>query len=147
MTQTASPPDASARRRRIILVDADHRVRDGLADLIGLTDGIDVIAATGRPSAALDATRELEPDVVIIDPRLPDIDAGLSLIVALRVVQPGVRIIVLCSPDFEQAEAVARGADFALDTCVDGTTFSDALLAAIRSDSDPTIPSAVQGRS
>ena len=115
-------------------MNADHRVRDGLADLIGLCDDIDIVATTGDTTAAINATRDLQPDTVVLDPRLPETDDGLALIYHMRVMRPPLRVVVLWSPECGDASAFEDAADESLDTCVDATTFSDALIAAIWAD-------------
>lgn len=125
-------------------MNADHRVRDGLADLIGLADGIDVVATTGHPSTALAATRDLGPDIVVVDPRLPTVGDGLTLMSGLRAVRPTVRILVLWSPECGDPADFDICADGSLDTCVDATTFSDELIAAIRATAAAPLPRAAR---
>ena len=115
-------------------MNADHRVRDGLADLLGLTDDIDIVATTGHTTTAIDATRELRPDIVVLDPRLPETEDGLALVYQMRAVHPSLRVVVLWSPECGDPSAFEICADESLDTCVDATTFSDALIAAIRAE-------------
>ena len=61
-------------RVRVLLVDDDHLMRAGLAELLAIDPAIEVVgeAATGRE--AVDPTRRLAPDVVLMDVRMPDLD-------------------------------------------------------------------------
>jgi DNA-binding NarL/FixJ family response regulator len=65
---------------RVLVVDADRRVRASLEQLISVADDI---ACTGAVANAADALVLLESsgaDAVLIDPRLPDIEIGLAFL-------------------------------------------------------------------
>ncbi len=119
--------------QRILVVDGDHRVRDSLADLIGLADGVEVVGTTSRADETLEAIARLDPDVVVIDPYLPDLDAGLAFIRTLRTGGAGrriVRVVATCRDDDLAPLALAAGADACVDRCADPTVFQEAVLAA-----------------
>lgn len=93
MSLPAQPlPDAA--RPRVIVVDPDRRVQQSLADVLRL-GGLDVIATAGDVRSALSAVERSYPDVVIVDPRLPDIDAGRALLSSLALGWPGVRLVAM----------------------------------------------------
>jgi DNA-binding NarL/FixJ family response regulator len=115
--------------RRILVVDADHRVRDSLAGLIDLAEGMQVVGTTGQPAEAMSAVRQSRPDIVVIDPRLPDLEVGLGLIGAMQRVRPDVRVLVLgWSADHEQM-AMDAGADGFISKSADPVTVVEAVLA------------------
>src|SRR5215210_1835573 len=68
---------------RILIIDADRRVRQSLAGLIDLAPGMEVAGVASDGSAALAMITEQEPDMAVIDPCLPEIAEGLSLILLL----------------------------------------------------------------
>src|SRR6478735_8180356 len=70
---------------RVVLVDADERVRESLAGLLC------IVGSAGQTGPAMDLVLATEPDIVVLDPRLPEPDAGLSFIQRLRASAPGVR--------------------------------------------------------
>lgn len=104
MSLPAQPlPDAV--RPRVIVVDPDRRVQQSLADALRL-GGLDVIATAGNVRAALEAVERGHPDVVIVDPRLPDVDAGSTLLASLGLGWPRVRVVVMgWTGGFEAAPA------------------------------------------
>jgi DNA-binding NarL/FixJ family response regulator len=61
---------------RVLLVEDSDVYRDSLVFLLDLRSGIDVVAAVPDGAAALRAAREHDPDVVVLDYRLPDIDGA-----------------------------------------------------------------------
>lgn len=101
-------PDATP--CRVIVVDADRRVRRDLAGLVDLGDGFACVGVAGDPGAALDLIRRLDPDVIVLDPRLPDVDAGLALVSQLRR-ESEARIVVLGNDPELGARARTLGAD------------------------------------
>ena len=93
MSLPAQPlPDAA--RPRVIVVDVDRRVQQSLADVLEL-GGLTVLATAGDVRSALAAVERTSPDVVIVDPRLPDIDAGHALLASLARGWPEMRVVVI----------------------------------------------------
>lgn len=76
-----------------ILIIDDHAVfRRALADLLRLQDGIDVLAEAEDGPAGVELAAELEPDVVLMDYRMPGLN-GAAATRALREVQPEAAVI------------------------------------------------------
>ena len=105
MTDLASSPAPL----RVLLVDPDDRVRESLAGLLQIGDRCLVIGTAGTADEAVRLAAEAPPDVVVVDPRLPGIDAGAALIARLRVVCPSTRVLVLSWS--ETADGQDCGAD------------------------------------
>jgi DNA-binding NarL/FixJ family response regulator len=99
------------RPHRIVVVDADHRVRASLAGLLSLGDHLEVVGQAGALADALQTCEDRDPDVVVVDPRLPDVDGGLALISVLRRRTPDCRVLVLSWADSIDHELLAIGAD------------------------------------
>ena len=96
---------------RVVLVDADDRVRESLCGLLCIGDRLEVVGSTCEAAPALEIVRETRPDVVVVDPRLPDIDGGLSFIGRLREIAPDVRVLVMSSADTADKADLAAAAD------------------------------------
>jgi DNA-binding NarL/FixJ family response regulator len=77
----------------ILIVDDDRRFR-GIARKLLECEGFQVVGEAEDGQSALAAARELEPDVVLLDIQLPDLD-GLE--VAERIVANGGPAVVLTS--------------------------------------------------
>jgi len=56
---------------RVIVVDDHPVVRSGIAGLIALDDGIEVVGQASDGAEAVDLARRLGPDVVLMDLRMP----------------------------------------------------------------------------
>ena len=108
---TGVSDDPGAARLRILVVDADDRTRESVVGLLGIRHRFDVVGSAGHVADAIALTKERRPDVVILDPRLPEVIDGLSLIHRMRSIHPAVRVCVVgWTPDLEH-EALANGAD------------------------------------
>ncbi|HYM84214.1 MAG TPA: response regulator [Candidatus Dormibacteraeota bacterium] len=116
---------------RVLIVDADHRVRESLADLLGLSDTVSVVGLAGHVGAAFDGVGAESPDVVVLDPRLPDVEAGLALIALLDAAEPRPHLLVLSSLGCE-LDVLARGADRFLAKNVAPQDLIDAIVALAR---------------
>ena len=112
---------------RVVIVDADDRTRDSLAGLLSINERVRVVGCAGQPGAALDIVTATRPDVVIMDPRLPDMDAGTALISRLREAVPATRILAMGLSG--NAERV--GIDCGADGSVRKTFRPSELLAAV----------------
>jgi RNA polymerase sigma factor (sigma-70 family) len=88
---------------RVLIADDDDLMRAGLAELLSSDPSIEIVgqAATGRE--AVERTRRLEPDVVLMDVRMPDLD-GIEATRELASAAPKARILILTT--FEQDDYV-----------------------------------------
>lgn len=111
---------------RVVVVDADDRVRESLTGLLEIGDRIRVVGTAGGLAEALRVIAVERPDVVVLDPRLPDANGTTPLCDRLRAVAPGVRTLVLSWSE-DAGSAGRHGAD-----AVTRKTFRPAdLIAAI----------------
>lgn len=86
---------------RVLLVDDDPLVRSGLTLILGADDTIDVVGEVGDGDAAVEAVRQLDPDVVLMDIRMPGTD-GLAATEVLRESGDEPSIIVLTTFDTDE---------------------------------------------
>jgi len=81
---------------RIVIAEDDALLREGLALLLR-AEGLDVVATAGNPAEFLTAVDEHEPDVAIVDVRMPPThtDEGIVAAVEARRRRPGLALLVL----------------------------------------------------
>ncbi len=118
--QTADARRAGGRHRsrvtgpsapvRVLVVDSDRRVRQSLAGLIGISDGLDLTGVAADPSAALELLEGDRTDVLLIDPRLPEAEMGLALLTELHRRWPAVAIVAMSGLDGDALSAIGSGA-------------------------------------
>ena len=87
-------PNESHAPIRVLLADDQRLVRESLATLLGLLGGIDLVATASDGEEALALSGQHDPDVVLMDLRMPRMD-GIEATRLLRERQPGVRVIAL----------------------------------------------------
>lgn len=96
---------------RVLLVDDEELVRTGLRMILAAEDDIEVVGEAADGDAAARRCRELEPDVVLMDLRMPRVD-GLAATRAVRALPRPPAVIVLTTFDLDEHvyEALAAGA-------------------------------------
>jgi len=121
---------------RVVLAEDNYLLREGLAQLLAMSDEIELVAACGDLPELERAIAETNPDVVITDIRMPPTgtDEGLQAADHLRVDHPGVGVVVLsqfAEPDYALAllEKGAAGRAYLLKERVSDL---DQLVRAIR---------------
>ena len=91
-----------------------------------------VVGSAGETDPAIDVVLATEPDIVVIDPRLPEPDAGLTFIHRLRAVAPGVRILVMSGTDpSDQADLVGAADGFIRKTFRPSDLVAAVIAAAV----------------
>jgi DNA-binding NarL/FixJ family response regulator len=88
---------------RVLVADDDDLMRAGLAELLTADAAIEIVgeASTGRQ--AIERARQLTPDVVLMDVRMPDLD-GIAATRELSRMVPGARVLILTT--FEQDDYI-----------------------------------------
>ena len=95
---TASNKFLPSGKRRILLVDDHAVVRQGFAELINSESGLEVCGQESSASRALDAVKQLKPDLVLTDLSL-DGRSGMELIADLKLSFPRLPILVFSMHD------------------------------------------------
>jgi DNA-binding NarL/FixJ family response regulator len=96
---------------RILLVDDQRLMREGLRILLELEPDLEVVGEVGDGEAALRSYAEVEPDLVLMDIRMPGMD-GVETTWRLRERWPTARVIILTTFDDDEYifEALRAGA-------------------------------------
>ncbi|HZB33277.1 MAG TPA: response regulator transcription factor [Streptosporangiaceae bacterium] len=96
---------------RVFLLDDHEVVRRGVASMLAIEEGIEVVGEAGTADQALARIPAARPDVAVLDVRLPDGD-GVSVCREIRSRMPGVACLMLTSFADEEAlfDAVMAGA-------------------------------------
>jgi DNA-binding NarL/FixJ family response regulator len=95
------------RERASVLIVEDHQVvAEGLAALINNQKDMTVVGHAGSVAESIARAAELDPDVVLLDFRLPD-GTGGDAGIGIRQVKPDIRLIFLTREDSDAARFAA----------------------------------------
>ncbi|TFV62069.1 UNVERIFIED_ORG: response regulator transcription factor [Bacillus sp. AZ43] len=120
---------------RVLLVDDEELVRFGLRTVLEAAEDVEVVGEAGNGADAVTLARELRPDVVLIDIRMPVLD-GLGATKQLLALPEPPQVAVLTTfhvDDYVYAALAAGAAGFLLKD-----TPPRDIVAAVRSIADGT---------
>jgi DNA-binding NarL/FixJ family response regulator len=86
---------------RVLLADDEPLVRDGLRSVLEALPDLQIVADAADGLAAVDAAVELNPDVAILDIRMPRLD-GLAATEEIVRRCPGTRVLILTTFDLDE---------------------------------------------
>jgi|ERR1043166_4181351 DNA-binding NarL/FixJ family response regulator len=98
---------------KLLVVDKAAPLMARLASAAGEIDGVTVVGKARHARTALEEARRLEPDVVILDVRLPG-GSGVSLLEAIKQEMPQIIVIIFSSDGASQyrERCALGGADY-----------------------------------
>lgn len=134
---------------RVFLLDDHEVVRRGVGDLLEDSGVITVVGEAGTVAEAATAIERLQPDVAVLDARLPD-GSGIELCRRVRLSAERTAVLILTSFEDDEAlfEAIMAGASGFLLKQVRGNDLVDAVqrVAAGQSLLDPAVTRSVLER-
>jgi two-component system response regulator DevR len=136
-------------RLRLLIVDDHEIVRQGLVAMLDRREGFEVVAQAGTVSEAIEQARRYEPDIVIMDVRLPD-GSGVEACREIRADRAETRVLMLTSYPDEEAvlSAIVAGASGYLLKQIRARDLVSALESVGRGESllDPQVTAKVLDR-
>lgn len=114
---------------RVMLVDDQPAVREGLKMRLALESDVEVVAEAGDGATALALAHTERPDLIVMDVELPGMD-GIAATAELRRIAPASAVVVLSIHEDAQTRARAQAAGAA--AFVGKHEGSEALLTALR---------------
>jgi DNA-binding NarL/FixJ family response regulator len=88
---------------RVLIVDDDDLMRAGLKSVLASDESVEVVGEAGDGRAAVQSTRALGPEIVLMDVRMPDLD-GIAATSEVLASSPEVKVVILTT--FEQDDYV-----------------------------------------
>jgi DNA-binding NarL/FixJ family response regulator len=133
MEEPGPPPQND--RVRVLVVDDHDLFRTGLASLLAAHQDIEVVGQESRGRMAIRLSRELRPDVVLMDLRMPDLD-GVEATREIVDENPDAKVLVL-TVSVEEADVAGAVVAGACGYLVKDAPIDDVVLAiraAVRGD-------------
>jgi two-component system, NarL family, nitrate/nitrite response regulator NarL len=125
---------SDSRPVRVLVVDDSLVFRTGMTRAVQACDGMELVGEADGGEAALDAIAALEPDLVILDLRMPDLDA-IGVLHAFRAKDPPPRcrvLVISATLDEDgEAEVLAAGADACLSKAATRAHICDVALRLV----------------
>lgn len=84
----------------VLVVDDQRLVREGISSLLSIQSGIRVVGSAANGADALTLVRDLQPDVVLMDVRMPVMD-GIAATQHIRAEYPACQVVMLTTFDDE----------------------------------------------
>lgn len=120
---------AGTKTINVLLADDHDILRDGLATVMNEFPDIHVVGMAGSGWDAIDQCASLQPDVVLMDVLMPDMD-GLSATRIIRERHPSIRVVVLSS--FEEEDLIRSAHEVGVSGYLLKNVSIDELANAIR---------------
>lgn len=135
MAESRSQSETPDAPLRLLLVDDQQLIREGLRTLLEMEKGMTIAGEAADGAAAIQAFEELSPDVVLMDVRMPRMD-GVEATRRIRAKHPDARILVLTTFDEDELvfEAIRAGARGYLLKDVSGTELATAIRSIASGD-------------
>jgi DNA-binding NarL/FixJ family response regulator len=104
--------ETTPQKIRVMVADDHPVVREGLTTMLARESDIEVLGEAQNGREAIEKARELQPDIVLMDLRMPEVD-GIEAIRRIKAENPKVKFIILTTYDndeyiFKGIEAGAR---------------------------------------
>ena len=121
---------------RVLIADDQALFRRGLHVVLGGEDGIEVVAEAENGEEAVERARELAPDVVLMDVRMPRLN-GIEAARQIRAEVPTTKILMLTVSDEEDDlyEAIKAGANGYLLKEISVEEVADSIRAVMQGQS------------
>ncbi len=149
MVDPSAREGAAAPVLRLLIVDDHEVVRQGLVALLARREAFQIVAEAGTVAEAVAMAHRFEPDIVVMDVRLPD-GSGIEACREIRAERPATRVVMLTSYPDEEAvlSAIVAGASGYLLKQIRARDLVAALEAIGRGESllDPAVTEKVLER-
>jgi DNA-binding NarL/FixJ family response regulator len=113
---------------RVLLVEDNEVFREALELMLGLVPDLEVVGSVGDGRSATVACRELDPDVVLMDFRLPELDGVEATAAITACCRAGV-VVLTATADESQLDALREAGAVA---CLTKDSELDEIVRAVR---------------
>ena len=117
---------------KILIADDSEQVRKSLSRLLSILKGIEIIGEAVDGRQAIDKTRKLKPDILILDMKMPN-GSGLDVLHEIAPDKENLKVIMLTNYANEQFrnESLKAGADYFFDKSTEFEKVFDVIKSRI----------------
>lgn len=115
---------------KLLIVDDDSLIRDGLKMILEAEEGFSVVGTASNGQEALKMCTELQPEIVIMDIRMPVMD-GVQATRLIKEQFRGIKILLLTT--FKDMEYIRSAVKFGAEGYVLKSNSSESIIESIRS--------------
>jgi DNA-binding NarL/FixJ family response regulator len=108
MAVLETAPAAPTRPVRIITVDAQPFFREAARAIVSRITGFEIVGESASGEAAIPLSRELDPDMVLLDVRMTGLD-GIETARRLSAEDPTRVVVLVSSADVDELSSLAEG--------------------------------------
>jgi len=125
---------------RVVIADDSNLTLDWLAEMLGCYNQIEVVGKYSNGTETLDALRSLNPDVAIVDFRMPGLN-GIEVLREIRKMDSGIKFILLTFFAFDNYRQMAMeaGADYFFSKVDDYEKLSHLMAELLANSKNETI--------
>ncbi len=116
-------------RIRVVVIDDDGLIRDGLAAILETHDDIELVGAAADGGTGAELCARVVPDVVLMDVRMPVTD-GVVATARIKTAHPEVRVIILTT--FDDADYIRGAMDAGAEGYILKTSPAQAIVEGVR---------------
>ncbi|MGN1234802.1 MAG: response regulator [Christensenellaceae bacterium] len=116
-------------RIRVLIADDQRLLAEGIRSVIESSEDIEVVGLAGNGKEAFDMTKELSPDVVLMDIRMPEVN-GVIATKEIKSAYPQVKVLVLTT--FDDSEYILSAIEGGASGYLLKDIGSTALIEAVR---------------
>ncbi len=114
---------------RILVADDNALLRRGVVRILSDEPGWEICGEVGNGAEILEKVRELQPDVALLDIRMPGL-SGLEAASLLRAEFPTLKILIMSQ--YGSSELLARAMEAGANSCVDKARMATDLTKEIK---------------
>jgi len=120
---------------KILIADDSEQVRKSLSRLLSILRGVEIIGEAVDGQQAIDKTRKLKPDILILDMKMPN-GSGLDVLHEIAPDKENLRVIMLTNYANEQFrnESLKAGADYFFDKSTEFEKVFDVIKSRINQE-------------
>ena len=135
---------------RVLIADDHTLVSEGLEVMLAMADGLELAGSVSNGEAAIDAAREGEVDVILMDVNLSQSMSGIEATKQVKEIAPSTRVLILSM--FTDPGTVSEGIKAGADGYLSKSASRESVIQAIRdvaegrSVLDPNVTDGIFGR-